>query len=105
MKDPKSLIEYPNKIQDNYKNIEEYIPSRKCNVLIVFGYMIADMNSNKKLNQTAIEVFIRGRKKQVNPVFITQYCFVALKDVRLNCALFYNESHKQTRNSILRKSY
>ena len=51
MKDPKSLIEYSNKIQDIYKNIEEYILSRKCNVFIVFGDMIADMTSNKKLKQ------------------------------------------------------
>ena len=99
MKDPKSLIEYPNKIQDIYKNIEEYILSRKCNVLIVFGDMIADMTSNKKLNQTATEVFIRRRKQQVSPVFITQFYFVAPKDVRLNFALFYYESYKQTRNS------
>ena len=47
------------------------------------------MTSNKKLNQTATEVFIRARKQQVSPVFITQYYFVAPKDVRLNFALFY----------------
>ena len=35
-------------MQDVYKNIEEYNPSRKCNVLIVFHYMIADTSSNKK---------------------------------------------------------
>ena len=33
-------------MQDVYKNIEEYNPSRKCHVLIVFDDMIADMISN-----------------------------------------------------------
>ena len=48
LKDPKAFIEYSNIMQDVYKNIEEYNPSRKCNVLIVFHYMIADTSSNKK---------------------------------------------------------
>ena len=36
--------------------------SRKCNVLIVFDDMIADMISNKKLNPIVTELFIRRRK-------------------------------------------
>ena len=35
-------------MHDVYKNIEEHNPSRKCNVLIVFDDMIADMICNKK---------------------------------------------------------
>ena len=35
-------------MQDIYKNIEEYNPSRKCDVLIVFDDVIAGMISNKK---------------------------------------------------------
>ena len=46
MKDPKALIEHSNNMQNVYKNIEEYNPTRKCNVLIVFDDMIADMISN-----------------------------------------------------------
>ena len=49
-------------MQDVYNNIEEYNPDRKRKILIVFDYMIADMISNKKLNQTVIELFIRGEK-------------------------------------------
>ena len=30
------------------KSIEEYNSSKKCNVLIVFDYIIADMLNNKK---------------------------------------------------------
>ena len=37
-------------MQDVYKNIKEYNPDRKHEVLIVFDDMIADMIINKKLN-------------------------------------------------------
>ena len=35
-------------MQDVYKNIEKYNPSRKCNVLIVFEDLIADKITTKK---------------------------------------------------------
>ena len=50
LEDPKVFIEYLNNIQYVYKNNREYKSSRKCNVLIVFDDMIADMINNKKLN-------------------------------------------------------
>ena len=37
-------------MDDVYKNTEEYNPSKKRKMLIVFDDMIADMLSNKKLN-------------------------------------------------------
>ena len=46
-KDAKAFIEYSNNMQDVYKDIEEYNPSRNCNVLIVLDDMIADMNNTK----------------------------------------------------------
>ena len=33
LEDPKAFIEYSSTMQDVYKNIEEYNPSRKCHVL------------------------------------------------------------------------
>ena len=33
VKDPKVFIECSNKMQDVYKNIEEYNPTRKCSIL------------------------------------------------------------------------
>ena len=42
-------MEYSSNMQNVYKNIEHYNPDRKCNVLIIFDDMIADMISNKKL--------------------------------------------------------
>ena len=51
LKDLKAFIDYSKNIRDVYKNIEEYNPSRKCNISIVFDDMIADMISNKNLIQ------------------------------------------------------
>ena len=51
-----------NDIDDIYKNIEEYNPNKKRNILIVFDNVIADMVINKKLNPVVPELFIRGRK-------------------------------------------
>ena len=46
--DFRAFIEYSNDIADIYKNIEEYNPNKKRNILIVFHDMIADMLTNKK---------------------------------------------------------
>ena len=65
-------------MNDIYKNIENYNPSKKQKILIVFDDMIAmitwwyDMISNKKLNPVVIELFISGRKFNISLVFITQ---------------------------------
>ena len=56
--DPKAFIEYSNDMQDIYKNIEEYNLGKKCQVLIVFEDVIADMINNKKLYPVMNELFI-----------------------------------------------
>ena len=61
--------------------------------------MIADMFSNKKLNQIATELFIRGTKLNISIVFITQSYFSVPKNIRLNSIHFYYEISKQTRTS------
>ena len=48
-------------MDDIYKNIEEYNPYKKRKILIVFDDIIADMFSNKKLNQILTKLFIRCR--------------------------------------------
>ena len=75
-------MQYSNDRQDVYKNIEEYNPGRKRNVLIVFDDIIADMVSNKKLNPIATELFIKGRKVNTSIAFITQSYFKVPKDVK-----------------------
>ena len=48
--DPKAFIEYSNdiKMQDVYKNIDEYNPGKERKALTVFDDMIADIIDNKK---------------------------------------------------------
>ena len=60
-------------MNDICKNIEEYNPNKKRNILIVLmiADMIADMLSNKKLNPIVTELLIRGRKLNISLVFIT----------------------------------
>ena len=87
--DPKAYIEYSNDMQDVYKNIEDYNPRKNCKVFIVFDDMIADMIKNKKLNPIVTELFIRGRKRSISIVFITQSYFKVPKDVRLNSTHFF----------------
>ena len=76
-------------MQDAYKNIEDYNPIKKRKVLIAFDDMITDMISNKKLNPTVTELFIRGRNLNISIVFITQSYFKVPKDVRLNSTHFF----------------
>ena len=48
--DPTAFIQYSNEMQYVYKNIDEYNIGKERKIFIVFGYMIADMINNKKLN-------------------------------------------------------
>ena len=45
---------------DIYKNIKDYNPNKKREILIVFDDMIAYMISNKILNLLVPELFIRS---------------------------------------------
>ena len=51
--------------------------------------MIGDMINNKKLNPIVTKLFIRGRKRNISIVFITQSYFKVPKDVRLNSTHFF----------------
>ena len=51
--------------------------------------MIADMLSNKKLNPTVTELFIRGRKLNISLLFITQSYFTVSKNIRLNSLHYF----------------
>ena len=62
LKDPKAFIEYSQIIDEFYENLEDYNPTKKKRVLVVFDDMIADMESNKKLSSIVTELFLRGRK-------------------------------------------
>ena len=49
-------------MDDVYENIDDYNPSRKRNILIVFDDMIADIMTNKKFQAIIKELFIKCRK-------------------------------------------
>ena len=54
-KNAKAFIDYSQLTDDVYENLEDYNPTQKRKVLIVFDDMIADMEANKKLSPIATE--------------------------------------------------
>ena len=71
LNDPNAFIECSNTMDDVYENINDYNPNRKRKILIVFDDMIADIMSNKKFQAIIKELFIRCRRLNISPVFIT----------------------------------
>ena len=67
-----------------YEDIDDYNPTRKRKILIVFDDMIANIKSNKKFKAIVKELFIRCRKLNISLVFITKSYLSVPKDVRLN---------------------
>ena len=84
LNDPNAFIECSNTMDDVYENIHDYNSSRKRKIMIVSDYIIADIMTNKTLQAIIKELFIRCRKLDISPVFITQSYFSVPKDVRLN---------------------
>ena len=73
--DPNRFIVCSNTMDDVYENIDDYNPSRKRKVLIVFDNMIADIMTNKKFEAIIKELFNRCRKLNISLVFITVLFF------------------------------
>ena len=82
--DSNTFIEYSNTMDGVYNNIDNYNPSRKRKILIVFDDTIADIMTNKKFQSIIKELFIRCRKFNISLVFINQSYFSVPIDVRLN---------------------
>ena len=57
LKNPKAFIDYSQTVGDVNENLENYSPTKKSKVLIVFHNMIADMEANKKLGPAVTELF------------------------------------------------
>ena len=64
-------------MNDVYNNIDDYNPSNN-----VFDDMIADIMIYKKFQAMVKKLFIRWWKLNISLVFITQYYFSVLKEVR-----------------------
>ena len=71
-------------MDDVYKNIDDYNPTRQRQIFIAFDDMIADVMSNKKFQAIIKELFSRCRKLNISLVFITHSYFSVPKYVRLN---------------------
>ena len=84
LNDLKAFIDCSNTIDDVYDGNDEYNPTRKGKILIVFDDMIVDIVSNKKFQILVKELFIRCRKLNISLVFITHSLFSVPKDVKLN---------------------
>ena len=67
----KAFIECPNIMDHVYENIDDYNPSRRRKILVVFDDMIADIMTNKKFQSIIKKLFIRCRKLNISLVFIT----------------------------------
>ena len=57
--------------------------------MIAFDDMISDMLSNKKISSVVTELFIRGRKLNISPDFMTQSYFAVSKNIRLNSRHYF----------------
>ena len=73
-----------------YENLEDHHLTKKRRVLIVFDYMIADMESNKKLNPKVTESFLRRGYLNILLVFISQSYFKVPK--KCNTLFYYQNS-------------
>ena len=62
LNDSKVFTDCSNTMDDVYENINDYNPSRKRKILIVFDGTIADITSNKNVQAIIKELFIRWRK-------------------------------------------
>ena len=71
-------------MNDVYENNDDYNPSRKIEILIVFDDMIADIMNNEKFQAITKELFIRCKKLNISLIFIIQSHFSVPKVVRLN---------------------
>ena len=86
LNDLEAFIELSNTMDDIYNNINDYNPTRKTKILIVFDDMTANITTNKNFQATVKELFIIiGGKLIISLVFITHSYFSVPNKVRLNC--------------------
>ena len=65
LNDLNAFIECSNPTDDVYENIEDYNPSRKRKILLVFDNMITDIKINKKFQAIIEDLSIRCRKVNI----------------------------------------
>ena len=78
-------MDYSQAICDIYRHFKDCNPTKERKVLIVFGDIIADVESNKKLKPIVTKLFIAGRQLNISHVFITQSYFTKPKKNMTKC--------------------
>ena len=68
---------------------DDYNPTKKRQVLIMFDDMITHMESNTKLNPTVMELFLKKTELDISLVFISQSYFKVSKTTRLNTTHYF----------------
>ena len=89
LKNPKVFVDYSQKSDDVYENLEDYNPKKKRRVLQDIENMKADTESNKKLSPIVTGLFLRGRKLNTSLVFISQSYFKVLETIKLNATHYF----------------
>ena len=79
--------------------MEGYNPTQKRKVLIVLDDMTADMEANKKTTPIVTEIFLRVRKLNISPVFISKSYFKVPKTIRLNATHYFIKKIPNKRSS------
>ena len=67
---PKPFIDYSQTTDDVYEDLEDYNPTKKRKMLLVFDDMIVDMEANKKLSPIVTELLLRERKLNISLFYI-----------------------------------
>ena len=67
---PKPFIDYSQTTDDVYEDLEDYNPTKKRKVLLVFDDMIVEMEANKKLSPIVTELLLRERKLNISLFYI-----------------------------------
>ena len=84
----KAFTDYSQTTDDVYENLEDYNPTKKRRMLIVFDNIIADMGSNKKSSPIVTEFFLRESKLSTS-LFYKQSTFDPCPE---NCLSFSKKS-------------
>ena len=63
-KNPEVFFGYSEATDDIYENLEDYNPTKKRKVLILFDDMIADTEANKKLSPIVTKLTLKKKKTQ-----------------------------------------
>ena len=87
--DLKAFIDYSNDMADVYGNIKDYNPVKKRKMLIEFNDLVAHMLSNETIQPIFTDIFISGSELIIFIVFIVQFCFFILKNIRFNTTHYF----------------